>query len=51
MLTSQQYMLCNKDPRRVQPLVDYLVEKGKAVDYNGESSFDGRLGYELPYRC
>jgi hypothetical protein len=36
----QQYIFYNKDPRRVQPLMDYLIEEFKNTDYNGESSFD-----------
>ncbi|EIN13624.1 hypothetical protein PUNSTDRAFT_94808 [Punctularia strigosozonata HHB-11173 SS5] len=37
---SSFYVLSNKDPRRVQPLVDYLVEEFTTTDYNAESSFD-----------
>ena len=35
-----QYMLYRKDPRRVQPLVDYLVNEFDSLDFNGESTFD-----------
>ncbi|TDL28808.1 ARM repeat-containing protein [Rickenella mellea] len=35
-----EYMFYCRDPRRVQPLVDYLLETFKSTDYNGESSFD-----------
>ncbi|KAL0950828.1 hypothetical protein HGRIS_007590 [Hohenbuehelia grisea] len=35
-----QYMFYHKDPRRLQPLVDFLTKAIKAMDYNGESSFD-----------
>ncbi|EPQ60969.1 hypothetical protein GLOTRDRAFT_135553 [Gloeophyllum trabeum ATCC 11539] len=35
-----EYVFYNKDPRRVQPLVDYLVDEFRLIDYNGESSFD-----------
>ncbi|KAF7437108.1 hypothetical protein PC9H_003942 [Pleurotus ostreatus] len=35
-----EYMFYNKDPRRVQPLVDFLISEVKSQDYNGESSFD-----------
>lgn len=35
-----EYVLSNKDPRRVQPLVDWLVKKGLSVDFNSESSFE-----------
>lgn len=33
-------MFYHKDPRRVQPLVDYLMDQFKMVDYNSEMSFD-----------
>jgi proteasome activator subunit 4 len=33
-------MFYNKDPRRVQPLVDYLMNEFQTMDYNGEMSFD-----------
>jgi len=33
-------MFYNKDPRRVQPLVDYLMDEFRSMDYNGEMSFD-----------
>ena len=35
-----QYMFYKKDPRRVQPLVDFLWKEFHAMDYNGESPFD-----------
>jgi proteasome activator subunit 4 len=35
-----QYIFYKKDPRRVQPLLDYLLGEFKATDYNSESSFD-----------
>ncbi|KAF4606976.1 hypothetical protein EYR38_001031 [Pleurotus pulmonarius] len=35
-----EYMFYNKDPRRVQPLVDFLISEVKSQDYNAESSFD-----------
>ena len=35
-----QHMFFNKDPRRMQPLVDYLVKEFHAVDFNAESTFD-----------
>ncbi|KAG8915861.1 hypothetical protein FRC00_010752 [Tulasnella sp. 408] len=35
-----EYILSNRDPRRVQPLVDWLVKKGLSVDFNSESSFE-----------
>jgi len=38
-----QYILGNKDPRRVQPIIDYLVKEVKQVDFNGESSFERAL--------
>lgn len=33
-------MFYNKDPRRLQPLVDYLMEAFKNMDYNPDMSFD-----------
>lgn len=35
-----QFVFFNKDPRRVQPLVDYLVEEFNTVDFNAESTSD-----------
>ncbi len=35
-----QYSFYNKDPRRMQPMVDYLFEKFNSVDFNAESTFD-----------
>ncbi|KAF8898398.1 hypothetical protein BD779DRAFT_1607219 [Infundibulicybe gibba] len=35
-----EYIFYKKDPRRVQPLVDYLMEEFHTMDYNGEMSFD-----------
>ncbi|EJD55475.1 hypothetical protein AURDEDRAFT_109790 [Auricularia subglabra TFB-10046 SS5] len=35
-----EYVFGNRDPRRSQPLVDYVVEQGLITDYNGESSFE-----------
>ena len=35
-----QYTFFHKDPRRMQPLVDYLVEQLNAVDFNAELTFD-----------
>ena len=33
-------MFYHKDPRRVQPLVDFLVEAFMNLDFNAELSFD-----------
>lgn len=35
-----QYAFYNKDPRRLQPLVDYLLSQFKTLDFNAESTFD-----------
>ncbi|KAF7789227.1 hypothetical protein EIP86_000168 [Pleurotus ostreatoroseus] len=35
-----EHTFFNKDPRRVQPLVDYLIEEFNTVDFNAESTFD-----------
>ncbi|KAH9947692.1 hypothetical protein B0H21DRAFT_737636 [Amylocystis lapponica] len=35
-----EYVFFNKDPRRLQPLVDYIVNQFNTVDLNGESTFD-----------
>ncbi|EFI28576.1 membrane protein [Coprinopsis cinerea okayama7 len=35
-----EYIFYRKDPRRVQPLVDYLVSSFRTMDYNPEMSFD-----------
>lgn len=42
-LSASQYILGNKDPRRVQPIIDYLVQEVNQVDFNGESSFERAL--------
>lgn len=36
----KQYVFYNKDPRRLQPLVNYIVNQFHAVDFNGETTFD-----------
>ncbi|OBZ79723.1 Proteasome activator complex subunit 4 [Grifola frondosa] len=33
-------MFFNKDPRRVQPLADYIMDAFTTMDFNGESTFD-----------
>lgn len=35
-----QYIFYHRDPRRVQPLVDFLVSTFKQLDFNAELSFD-----------
>ncbi|KAK0456353.1 hypothetical protein EV421DRAFT_1699087 [Armillaria borealis] len=35
-----EYMFYKKDPRRVQPIFDYLLESFTTMDYNAELSFD-----------
>ncbi|KAL4243081.1 BLM10 family protein [Abortiporus biennis] len=35
-----EYVFYNKDPRRVQPLVDFLVKEFELLDFNAESPFD-----------
>lgn len=35
-----KHVFNNKDPRRLQPLVDHIVEQFMTVDFNGDSSFD-----------
>ncbi|EGN99641.1 hypothetical protein SERLA73DRAFT_159863 [Serpula lacrymans var. lacrymans S7.3] len=35
-----EYLFYKKDPRRMQPLVDYVFEEFNNADYNGESAFD-----------
>ncbi|KAF9056646.1 hypothetical protein BJ165DRAFT_1522537 [Panaeolus papilionaceus] len=35
-----EYIFYHKDPRRVQPLVDYLVKAFSHLDFNAELSFD-----------
>ncbi|KAF8807238.1 hypothetical protein BYT27DRAFT_7232792 [Phlegmacium glaucopus] len=35
-----EYMFYHKDPRRVQPLVDFLVDAFTHLDFNAELSFD-----------
>ncbi|KAG1867785.1 hypothetical protein DFJ58DRAFT_859984 [Suillus subalutaceus] len=35
-----EYMFHHKDPRRLQPLVEHIVEQFKIMDYNGPSSLE-----------
>lgn len=35
-----EYVFFNKDPRRLQPLVDYIVDQFNTVDFNAESTSD-----------
>ncbi|RPD81724.1 hypothetical protein L226DRAFT_527984 [Lentinus tigrinus ALCF2SS1-7] len=35
-----EHVFYNKDPRRLQPLVDKIVEEFQTVDFHGESTFD-----------
>lgn len=35
-----KYTFFHKDPRRVQPLVDFIVDAFKNLDFNAELSFD-----------
>ncbi|KAF8640852.1 hypothetical protein AX17_000500 [Amanita inopinata Kibby_2008] len=35
-----EYVFRNKDPRRVQPLVDYVVAEFQSLDFNAELAFD-----------
>ncbi|KAI0768547.1 hypothetical protein BD413DRAFT_614418 [Trametes elegans] len=35
-----EHVFYNKDPRRLQPIVDYIMEEFKTVDFNGESTFE-----------
>lgn len=39
-LTILQYAFFNKDPRRVQPLVDFIYEEFQTTDFNAETTFD-----------
>ncbi|KAG6845633.1 hypothetical protein H0H87_005840 [Tephrocybe sp. NHM501043] len=36
-----EYIFYHTDPRRVQPLVDFIVTEFKNIDYNAEMTFDG----------
>lgn len=33
-------MFYHEDPRRLQPLMDYIMKNFHTMDFNGESSFD-----------
>ncbi|KAF5355656.1 hypothetical protein D9756_004216 [Leucocoprinus leucothites] len=35
-----EYMFYHRDPRRIQPLVDYIVGAFRSLDYNAEMAFD-----------
>ncbi|KAI0374438.1 hypothetical protein BV20DRAFT_1049238 [Pilatotrama ljubarskyi] len=35
-----EHVFYNKDPRRLQPIVDRIMEEFKIVDFNGESTFE-----------
>lgn len=39
-MTLLQYLFYRQDPRRFQPLVDFILDEFHSVDFNGESSFD-----------
>lgn len=41
-----QYLTHSRDPRRLQPLVKYLIKEAEEVDFNGESSFEGALNLQ-----
>ncbi|KAG8888929.1 hypothetical protein FRB98_006471 [Tulasnella sp. 332] len=46
-----EYVFTNKDPRRLQPLLDWIVKQGLNMDFNAESSFEGLskfLAHEQP---
>ncbi|KAH7104159.1 hypothetical protein BKA62DRAFT_635182 [Auriculariales sp. MPI-PUGE-AT-0066] len=38
--TFVEYLFNGRDPRRTQPLVDFVVDQGLTADYNGESSIE-----------
>ncbi|KAH9921997.1 uncharacterized protein BXZ73DRAFT_91690 [Epithele typhae] len=35
-----EHVFYNKDPRRLQPLVDHIMEEFNTVDFNGETTFE-----------
>ncbi|KAI0336090.1 hypothetical protein GY45DRAFT_1316150 [Cubamyces sp. BRFM 1775] len=35
-----EHVFYNKDPRRLQPIVDRIIEEFETVDFNGESTFE-----------
>ncbi|KAI0359128.1 hypothetical protein OH77DRAFT_1473765 [Trametes cingulata] len=35
-----EHVFYNKDPRRLQPIVDRIMEEFRTVDFNGESTFE-----------
>ncbi|KAI0639143.1 hypothetical protein C8Q77DRAFT_1152142 [Trametes polyzona] len=35
-----EHVFYNRDPRRLQPIVDHIMEAFNTVDFNGESSFE-----------
>jgi hypothetical protein len=37
-----QYVLGNRDPRRSQPIIDFIVSENRTMEYNQELSFDGK---------
>jgi proteasome activator subunit 4 len=39
-----KYVLANRDPRRLYPLVDWLVQQALSVDFDSESSFERTRG-------
>lgn len=40
LISYLQYIFYNRDPRRVQPVVDQLLHELRHVDFHGESTFD-----------
>ncbi|KAG6832246.1 hypothetical protein H0H92_004211 [Tricholoma furcatifolium] len=45
--TFVEYIFYHTDPRRVQPMVDFIVTEFKNIDYNAEMTFDGVKGLSL----
>jgi proteasome activator subunit 4 len=44
-----EYVLGNKDPRRAQPIVDYIIHETRIMEYNQELSLDGECVLNYTY--
>lgn len=40
-------MFYNEDPRRLQPLMDFVLNAFRSIDFNGESSFEALKALSL----
>lgn len=46
-----EYILGNRDPRRAQPVVDYIIQETRIMEYNQELSLDGTIFFSAIDTC